>query len=289
MTTAITVRPMTVPDIHLAVDWARHEGWNPGLHDAQLFSLADPQGFLMAMHEGEPAACISVVRYGDDYAFLGLYICRPDLRGRGYGMAAWRAGMEYADGRVVGLDGVPAQQANYERSGFAFAWRNIRFERSGSVENTPGAMSDELGDRLLVDLDAVPFQDIASYDQAVFEADRTSFLRSWVAQPGAVRLGVMRDGQLEGWGLMRPCVTRWKIGPLYANDESAGLALLDGLMAAVPGETVFFDVPEPNALAMAAVHARGMTACFETARMYAGAPPDIDLQRVWGITTFELG
>ena len=101
---------MTRDDLDRALDWAREEGWNPGLEDAAAFHAADPTGFLMGTLDGDPVSSISVVKYGEDFAFLGLYICRPDLRGRGYGMRVWRAGMEHAGDRVVGLDGVPAQQ-----------------------------------------------------------------------------------------------------------------------------------------------------------------------------------
>jgi hypothetical protein len=275
----IAVRRLTASEVHLALDWAREEGWNPGRFDAACFHAADPDGFLCSLHEGQPAAVISVVRYGEHYAFLGLYICRPDLRGRGYGMRVWRAGMEYAGGRTVGLDGVPAQQGNYARSGFELAWRNARYRGTGSGDPAPG----------LVDLDTVPFDLVARYDRGVFEADRRRFLRAWVAQPDAVRLGVVRDGELAGWGLMRPCAEGRKIGPLFADDEATAERLLDGLFAAAPGEPVFLDVPEPNAAADRAARRRGMEPVFETARMYAGPRPELDIARVWGITTFELG
>jgi hypothetical protein len=32
-----------------------------------------------------------------------------------------------------------------------------------------------------------------------------------------------------------------------------------------------------------------MQPCFETARMYTGTAPALDLARTYGITTFELG
>lgn len=273
------VRRLSASEVHMAVDWAREEGWNPGRFDAACFHAADPNGFLVALHRGEPAAVISVVRYGSSYAFLGLYICRPEMRGRGYGMRVWNAGMEYAGARTIGLDGVPAQQHNYAKSGFTLAWNNVRYQGQGGGQPVAG----------LVDLDSVPFDRIAAYDSAVFEADRRRFLRSWVAQPEATRLGVVRDGRLVGWGLMRRCVEGHKIGPLFADDREAAERLLDGLMASVSGEKIYLDVPEPNGLAVAAAEARGMTPVFETARMYAGGRPEIDITKVWGITSFELG
>ena len=278
-TEAIEVRRLSPSEVHLALEWARLEGWNPGASDAACFYAADPDGFWGALHDGEPAAVISVVHYGDAFAFLGLYICRPDLRGRGFGTAVWNAAIGAAGDRVIGLDGVPAQQENYRRSGFRLAWGNRRYQGIGVERDVRG----------VVDLDTIPFAQIAAYDRSVFEADRRRFLRAWIAQPDAVRLGVVRDGNLAGWGLLRPCAEGYKIGPLVADDEAASASLLDALMAARPGETIFLDVPHANADAVRMAEDRGMSVCFETARMYRGNAPSIDLAKVWGITSFELG
>ena len=67
------------------------------------------------------------MRHGDGLGFIGFYIVVPERRGEGHGIALWRAGMERLAGRVIGLDGVVAQQGNYARSGFALAWNNARY------------------------------------------------------------------------------------------------------------------------------------------------------------------
>ncbi len=109
------------------VEWAAQEGWNPGLTDADCFYAADPAGFLVGRLGDEPIGCISVVRYEPAFAFLGFYIVKPEQRGRGHGFRLWQAGMARLNDRVVGLDGVIAQQENYKKSGFVLAHRNIRF------------------------------------------------------------------------------------------------------------------------------------------------------------------
>jgi hypothetical protein len=96
MSHTIDVRQLSAAELHLAIDWARQEGWNPGTFDAACFYAADPNGFFVSLHNDEPAAIVSVVRYGTSFSFLGLYICRPDLRGRGYGTRVWQAGLRYA-------------------------------------------------------------------------------------------------------------------------------------------------------------------------------------------------
>jgi ribosomal protein S18 acetylase RimI-like enzyme len=98
----------------IAIDWAAAEGWNPGLYDADCFRAADPDGFLVGLLGDEPVATISVVKYGDSFGFLGFYIVKPAYRGQGYGRQIWDAGLAYLKGRTVGLDGVLAQQGNYQ-------------------------------------------------------------------------------------------------------------------------------------------------------------------------------
>jgi Acetyltransferase (GNAT) domain/Acetyltransferase (GNAT) family len=273
-------RTMSRAELAVVLGWAADEGWNPGRCDAIPFHAADPTGFLIAeADDGEPAAAISVVRYGDRFGFLGLYIVRPEYRGRGLGMTVWKAGMEYLAGRTVGLDGVVAQRDNYRKSGFEFAHRNVRFQGSA-----PGVEQHGAG---LVALSDVPFDRLLAYDLPLFGAPRAAFLSAWIGMPGVI--GLAADG-MKGYAVARPCVEGWKIGPLFADDEKTAEALFLGICARLPSDgPVILDVPEPNQIAMRLAERTGLTQVFETARMYAGPAPALDLNRIYGITSFELG
>jgi ribosomal protein S18 acetylase RimI-like enzyme len=273
------VRRMNEADLRLALEWAAAEGWNPGLHDPQCFYAADPQGFLIGELDGVPIGCVSAVRYGSDFGFLGLYIVKAEHRGQGFGLELWRAAMERLGDRVVGLDGVVAQQENYRKSGFRLAFRNIRQRGEGGGAAPPG----------LTDLAAVPIEDVLRYDGTAFPAPRAEFLTSWIAQPQTVALGAGDAGRLRGYGVLRACQEGFKVGPLFANDEETANRLFAGLIARAPGAPVFLDTPEANpaAIALAARHA--MTPVFETARMYKNGAPQMRLDRCFGVTTFELG
>ena len=279
MAAPLTIRPMTPADVTLALDWAAAEGWNPGHADAACFTAVDPQGFLIGEVEGEPAATISVVNYDSGFAFLGFYIVRPDLRGRGFGYRLWQAGIAHAGGRVIGLDGVVAQQDNYRKSGFAFAYTNIRY---GGVPSGPRAEGDT------VPLADIPFTQLERDDATVFPAPRPAFLRAWHDAPGHVGRALIRDGRLAAWGVIRPCRNGHKIGPLVADNREDAETVFAALIAHVDGE-VFLDVPQPNAQALALAEAHGLSPVFETARMYTGAIRELALERVFGVTTFELG
>ena len=270
---------MSRDDLGLALSWAAAEGWNPGLHDAGSFHAADPDGFFIGELGGEPVGCISAVAYDDRFGFLGLYIVRPEFRGRGFGLALWRAGMTYLGNRNIGLDGVVAQQANYTKSGFTLAYRNIRYEGIGG-----GPASSDV-----IDLATLPFEIVAQYDRQLFPSSRDRFLRSWLAQAGRTAIGVLENDRLRGYGVLRPCRRGYKVGPLFADDDEIAGRIYRGLSASIPGEPIFLDVPEVNRGAVALAARAGMSPVFETARMYTKRPPDTPMNRVYGVTTFELG
>ena len=111
------IRTMSRAEVDLAVAWAAAEGWNPGLHDAECYYTADPEGFWVGLLDGEPIATISAMKYGRSFGFIGFYIVKPEYRGKGYGFQIWKAAMDSLAGRNIGLDGVIAQQENYKKSG----------------------------------------------------------------------------------------------------------------------------------------------------------------------------
>lgn len=280
-TEGLHVRPMRPEEIAIAIDWAAAEGWNPGLTDATCFATVDPQGFLIGELNGETAATVSCVNYSASFAFLGFYIVRADLRGRGLGLQIWNAAIAHAGSRVIGLDGVVAQQGNYRKSGFKLAYANIRY--GGTVAPRPEA--SQAG----VALSEIPFVDVETYDATVFPAPRSAFLHAWIGAPGHIGRAVVRDGRLAGWGVVRPSRTGRKIGPLVADDRATAEVILSALLSAAGSGEIFLDVPGTNRDAIALAQGLGLVPVFETARMYTGAIRPVRLERVFGVTSFELG
>src|SRR3981189_3444368 len=133
----LRIRAMRPDEISIAVNWAAAEGWNPGLADDACFAAVDPEGFLIGELDGAPAATVSCVNYSASFAFLGFYIVREDLRGRGYGLCMWDAAIAHAGSRVIGLDGVVAQQQNYRKSGFELAYANVRYGGTVAAPDAP--------------------------------------------------------------------------------------------------------------------------------------------------------
>ncbi|MFJ6479090.1 MULTISPECIES: GNAT family N-acetyltransferase [unclassified Streptomyces] len=279
--TGFEIGGASAADMRLMRDWADEEGWNPGDSDRFAFAVADPEGFLMGRLDGEPVACISAVRYGGGFGFIGFYIARPAVRGQGYGMRLWRAGMERLDGRLVGLDGVVDQQANYRKSGFRPAWNNFRYEGAPQGGDDGGVE--------VVDAGTLPFGRLAAYDRRFFPAARGAFLSAWTGLPGRTALAAVRDGRIEGLGVIRPSSAAHRIGPLYAATPAVAAALLRELSRQAPDGLVSVDVPDANPAAAALFERLGLAPAFETARMYTGPAPDLALSELFGVTSLELG
>ena len=204
------VKRMTRQDLDTAVEWAAKEGWNPGLCDAEAFYTTDPNGFFMGYLGDEPVASISAVSYPGGFGFLGFYIVKPEHRGKGYGIKVWNEAIKYLSHHNIGLDGVVAQQENYKKSGFKLAYRNIRYEGLGGGKKTKSEK--------LVKLSTVPFEQVIAYDEKLFPAPRTPFLRLWFQQPESLSLGYLDKGNLKGYGMVRKCRTGYKVGPLFADN-----------------------------------------------------------------------
>jgi len=276
------IRTMNRKEIDITIEWAAKEGWNPGLYDADCYYSADPNGFLIGLLGDEPIATISVIKYGESFGFLGFYIVKPEYRGKGYGIQLWNAGLKYLEGRNIGLDGVVAQQDNYKKSGFKLAYRNIRYK---GVSGGDRHQSSEI-----VQLSTLPFEIIDSYDRPFFPAKRSQFIKSWINQPDSHALGIMQNGKLAGYGVIRQCRSGYKIGPLFAENPELAESLFLALKTRIkPSEPVYLDTPEVNQAAVTLAERYNMTVSFETARMYTGVVPDMPLDHLFGVTSFEIG
>ncbi|MBN1345652.1 MAG: GNAT family N-acetyltransferase [Phycisphaerae bacterium] len=276
------VRQMTRQEVDLLIDWAAEEGWNPGLHDAEAFYSADPEGFFAGELDGQMVGGSCGVVYDDSYAFLGLYLIKREHRRKGFGTQITHAVLSHVGlgRRNVGLDGVVAMQTKYEaRMGAKVYCRNVRYQGLGRA----GSPTD------VVPLGDVSFDELLKYDTAVFPAARPTFLKHWIDQPEGAGYAVVRNGRLTGYGVIRACRAGFKIGPLFADNESTAETLFNALSAHAPEQPVVIDPFGANRAAIALAQRHGMTPVFETRRMYTKGSPDQAPQKIFGVTSFELG
>ncbi|MCV6598368.1 MAG: N-acetyltransferase [Mangrovicoccus sp.] len=278
------IEPMGLAELEMVLGWAAQEGWNPGIEDAAAFLAADTEGFLLKRVGEQPVAAISVVNHSPELAFLGLYLVRPEYRAQGHGIDIWRAGLAHAGGRCVGLDGVPAQQENYERSGFQRAGATTRY--GGRVKAASASVARPL--------QAADMPPIEQLDREIEGYERRDFLRAWLAQTDTRRSVVVEGGEGLAMATGRRCGEGIKIGPLTAPDGAAAWALITALANELShgGEKelpVFVDVPDHAQPLAELLTSQGFEPVFETARMYLGAPPQGLALPYRGVASLELG
>jgi len=276
------LRTATLDDVARMLDWAAQEGWNPGMEDAAAFHSADSKGFFVADVDGQMVAAISVVNHSDVFAFLGLYICLPDFRGQGVGVALWKHALQHAGSRTVGLDGVAEQQGNYARSGFVAAGSTMRFEGIVPSAETSG-IRPVMG--------AQDTAQIAGLDLAANGFTRQAFLTGWIQDSPTRKTVVLEhNGQITGYATARLCREGCKIGPVIAPDQAAAESLIAAAVTGVGAHWATIDVPADQTGFTAALAGLGFVSGFATARMYRGpAPTPAQPQTLFGVATLELG
>jgi GNAT superfamily N-acetyltransferase len=288
MTEGFIVRRLRFDEMEHPIQWAKEEGWNPGLNDAKPFWETDPQGFLGGFLNGELIGTISAVNYQNRFGFIGFYIVRPEYRGHWYGIELGKAALNYLRNvECIGIDGVLAKQENYKSWGFEYAHQNVRYQgHAGTLSFSESFLSDEC----IIPSIQAPFEKLNKFDQQYFAANREGFLRHWISNQGHSSFTLLKADEICAYGVIRACYEGYKIGPLFAkNVRQAKLVINTLCQSLTDEEKVVIDVPMNNLESIALVNSVGMQKVFETARMYKGSMIDLPFNHIYGITSFELG
>ena len=277
-----TISQITINDLPILFEWAKKAGWNPGLNDISCFYKANPQGFFIGKLNDQIIAIGSAIIYDEKYAFCGFYIVDPSHRGKGFGLALTKARLDYIGTRNAGLDGVVPMLPKYARLGYKIAHQNTRYKGinlSPNLEHHPA----------IHPMSAINFGQLREYDRLHFPAHRDSFLRCWIHQPGSKTIAYLENNQIKGYGMIRPSVDGFRIGPLFADNSDIANQLFINLAHHARGAPVYLDIPACNQDAIKLISDYQLTPVFETARMYLQDPPNIIMEHVYAITSLELG
>jgi GNAT superfamily N-acetyltransferase len=280
-----TFQKLDLEGLKTLVQWAEQEGWNPGPNDADVFWHTDPDGFYGFFDEEKFIAGGAIVSYDGKFGFMGLFIVHPDYRGDGIGRQLWYQRRDMLlqrlnPGASIGMDGVVSMQPFYRKGGFEIAFKDERYENTGiQLDLDPNISS----------INPEDFSSLLAYDKQCFGFNRSRFLEHWLQLPGAHTFNYKHDGELKGFAVLRKVISGYKIGPLFADDDRVAEALYRACLNAVPGQLVYLDIPLINSGAVELVKKYKAKYVFECARMYYGSPPESLMNKVYGITTFELG
>lgn len=269
----------------MLVDWAKKEGWNPGLMDAEIFWETDNEGFYGFFSGDEMIAGGAIVSYNGNFGFMGLFIVKQEYRHWGIGKKLWYLRKEKLLSRLktnatIGMDGVVDMQPFYAKGGFNLAFKDERYVRLGKkfiVDDKVSAFGSEYFDK------------VNKYDSDCFGFERRKFLELWLQSSAAKTFVYQTDGDLQGFAVIRKANEGYKIGPLFANNITVAKALYEACLDYAVDEKVFLDIPLSNELALQLVAQFQALPVFQCGRMYCGVPPEMPLSKIFGITSFELG
>lgn len=278
-------RRLTFAEVEQLLAWAREEGWNPGPYDAEVFWKTDPEAFIGFFEDQQMIAGGAIVSYGGDFGFMGLFIVDPQHRGKGIGRKLWYLRRDkllerLKPGAAIGMDGVVAMQDFYHKGGFTMAYRENRYLKQGEIMK----VAKEVG--MIAPRE---WPEVLIYDQQAFGFNRAAFLEHWLQIAGDHKFRYRSDGKIHGFAVVRKAHQGFKIGPLFADSPEVAEELYRACLNSAPGESISIDVPVINQAAMAMTEKYGAEYVFECGRMYYGDPPGFDVQKVFGVTSFELG
>ncbi|NET60727.1 MAG: GNAT family N-acetyltransferase [Symploca sp. SIO2E6] len=273
------VCPMTKDDLKIVLSWEVSEGFNPGIDDADNFYIADPGGFLIGKFNGKPISCIAVVRYHPQFNFIGHYIVKAEERKKGFGLKTWQEAWKLIDGQPAALNAVLEQVNNYQKFGFKPAHANFRYQ--GIIV---GTISPDVRD-----LKSIDFEQLCCYDRQYFPSHRSDFISTWINQPHGQGYAIINDSDLVGYGVIRKATDGFRIGPIFAENENIAEKLLLALATYTEGSPIYVDVPNINKSAILLFENYQMSPILECIAMYTAEPPNIDWQKVFAVTSVELG
>ena len=295
METFLEIRKLADKDISTVTDWAREEGFAPGIGDISIYKHTDRQGLWIGVLNGELVGCISAVRYNSNYAFIGLFIVKKKYRGNGYGMQLWKKALSHLENvPCIGLEAALSLEHDYIKWGFKSSSITTRWIINNSSDSNIEDRSNKQNNNFrLVTADLIPDKIVQKYDESKEATPRPHFLSDWLHHPaGKVLILLNHNDHCVGFGRIRPCLlqsgTGWRIGPLIADDKLLAEILIEALITRHPGK-ILIDSPGLNSSAEKLFKKIGFNRDSTTIRMYKGTQPSIKLNDVYGLASLELG
>jgi GNAT superfamily N-acetyltransferase len=278
----IIIRNLFQEETGFVIQLAAEEGWNPGLNDIDCFYRADPNAFYIAFADEKPAGCIAAINYGKELGFTGFHIVKKEFRGKGIGKALLEFALQKFGNIPVCSSCFNDQIEFYKKFGFAFLHRIFTFEgiADGKPYNPDGVITPF----------NYPFDMLYNFVREISPYGDKSFLQQWFNQPKSLLFGIVKNEKYSGCGLFKQCVKGNKIAGLFCDDFKTANTLINALTGHMAKESLFYiDIPEQNTDALRVAESMNLKNAGETIRIFRNQKPLVDLSKVYGFTSLELG
>lgn len=277
--------PIQFAQLKIVLQWAADEGWNPGINDAEIFWHTDPQAFYGIFYAGKLIGGGAIVQYNQQFGFMGLFIVLPEYRSKGLGKYLWYKRRDTLLNRLpknasIGMDAVLAMQPFYAQGGFHLAFKDERHLLKGRHFEIC---------KNITEINSSDFEHILAFDKLCFSTNRNQFLKAWLFQSQSYSFKYTADDKIQGFIVLRKALHGYKIGPLFANNYQVAEELLKAGLNVVNGSDVFMDIPTANKSAIELMKTMNTEIVFECGRMYYGKPFDLPIEKIFGLTSLELG
>ncbi len=257
-------------------------GWNQNVADWH-FMLGAGRGYGYRGPDGKWEASSLVLPLGDRLAWISMVLVTKARRrgGVGTGLLKHCIAEVRASGAVAGLDATEQGRPIYLPLGFHDLYKISRWHFDGArdVPSTSGIRSVAPAD----------LPAITAYDRARSGMDRPALLTHLAARQPDAAWVVEAAGRLKGFVMGREGRTASSIGPVVADDEATGLALIAKAAASVPGPFII-DVPGAHAEIRQWLEHQGAVSPRGYVRMTLGAASGLDDPRhLFALAGPELG
>jgi GNAT superfamily N-acetyltransferase len=273
-----SIEPIGVAESDAVWPLSIEAGWNQNVADWR-FMLGAGRGFGLRGDDGRWEASSLVLPLGDELAWISMVLVTQARRRGGVGTSLLKRCIAevQANGAVAGLDATEQGRPIYLPLGFRDLYKISRWHFDG-VKEMPSIAAER-------PMTAADLPAVLAYDRKLSRMARPELLTHLGARQPAMAF-VADSG---GFVLGREGRTAYSIGPVIADSEATGLALIAKAASSVPGPFII-DVPEAHAEVRKWLEKQGAASPRGYVRMTLGSMPGLDdPSRVFALAGPELG
>ena len=261
---SVEIRVMTANDLPAGMRLKDLAGWNQTEEDWQRFLASSPDGCFVAEWGGHVAGTVTTIVYEQRFAWIGMVLVDPAVRGKGIGTALLERAIDHLDARRIPclkLDATPQGKPIYQRLGFRVEYEIERcFLERAVPEATPPLIAQQ----------PVEIDEVLELDREIFGAERSELLRSVARAAPEFAIVQRHAGTLRGYAFGRKGSRADHLGPWTASSARDARDLLDCFLRRSRRNTIFVDALKDNACVPDLMAQTGFKFSRTLTRMYRG-------------------